>query len=202
MAYRSTNLNEVHEELKRIAYTLVGGLPGWVYAEPDERSCYHKLIGPDEATLYLSIDGDTKGDRLRVSGGFHIGKTKYGNPEYVRPNTGDPGSMTMAIARGPEAIVRTVSRYVQDKYLPALAQAIKQRDEAEAYLQAKLSNLQHLQSLAGDTRTLARDAERGYLHIGEAYGHIEATDDSERLDLRCLTIKQAEDIINLLRRKS
>lgn len=204
MAYRSIDTAERILTLHAIASYLNGylGKEGFKYTQPTEDMYQYKLVGPDEAVIYLSLEGDSKGDRLSISGGFHIGKDKFGNTEFVRPNCGISSGITVAVKRGDEAIGHAVLRRFLPKYLAELAQARKQRDESEAYLQAKLSNLQRLQNLGGDTRKLDRDAVRGYLHIGEMYGHIEATNDSATLELHCLTIEQAEAVIKLLRRKS
>jgi len=201
MAHRYLSTAEQSLVLNKLAAYVADYLTpeGFTYTPPSEDSYSHKLVGPNEATLYLRMTGDTKGDRVEISGGFHIGKSKYGNLEFVRPNCGVPNDISVALSRGPDAIAKEIKNRYLPKYLSALTQARDQRDKAEAYTQAKLANLQRLQNLGGDARKIARDAEGGYLSIGEVYGHIEATDDSARLDLRCLTIKQAEAVINLLK---
>jgi len=202
MAHRYMSIAEQSAILTGIAAYVAGYLTpeGFTYTPPIDDEHNHVLVGPNEAKLYISMEGDTKGDRIYIGGSFHIGKDRFGNPgSYVRPDN-DPGTISVALKRGEEAIAREIRMRYLPKYLPALAQARQKRDAQQAYRTARHENLQKLQNLGGDMRKLDIDAERGYLHIGEVYGHIEATNDSASLELRCLTIQQAEAIIKLLKK--
>jgi hypothetical protein len=199
MAYRHTDTATVRTALKHLANAVSFGLgKGWTVPE-QELDYSARLEGPDEAKVYLRIEGDTKGDRVNVSGGFHIGTTAHGNSEYVKPRSGVPADISVALSRGTEVLLREINSRYLPKYLAALAEARTQRDADIAYRNAKHSNLQHLQDLGGDKRKLDFDAERGYLHIGEVYGYIEASETTARLELRCLPLSLAEKIIKLIK---
>src|ERR1035437_10317822 len=98
--YRSTE--ESNRILSKVASHAAGYLApeGFTYTPPTEDDYQHKLLGPKEATLNLSLEGDTKGDRIKVGGGFHIGMGVYGNLEFVRPKSGVPSDISVALARG------------------------------------------------------------------------------------------------------
>lgn len=212
MAHIYRSMEETRETLRNVANYLAvflseggsgwDGASKWTYTNPEGDNWQHKIVGPDEAVIYVTLEGDTKGDRINLSGGFHIGTSKWGNSEYVRPNSGVPSSISVALSRGNAVIAAELKRRYLPAYLKALAEARTQRDHNEAYHNAKLSNLQRLQNLGGDTRKLDYDAERGYLHIGETYGYIQTTDNSASLELRCLTMAQAEAIIKVLKGKT
>lgn len=172
---------------------------GFSYTQPNEDNYAHKLIGPDEAVLYISLIGETKGDRINISGGFHIGKTKYGNDEYVRPEN-HPGEITVALSRGPDAIGHEIACRFLPKYLSALAEARTKRDANVTYQVKQQTNLSRL-ALAAGSYTPDAESHSVDLSIGEVYGDIEAYGDSITLKLQSLTVKQAEHVIKLLRLK-
>ena len=196
--YRSTE--ESDRVLSEVAYYVVRQLEGFTYTEPTEDSYSHILVGPNEAKLYLRLEGDTKGDRIGVSGHFHIGRTAYGNTEFVRPKSGVPSAITVSLARGEETIAREIKNRYLPKYLAALAEARAQRDATQLYMDKKMGNLRHLHNMTGETRTLDAGTTRAYLQVGEVYGHIETSDNTATLDLHCLTMKQAEAVIKLLKK--
>jgi hypothetical protein len=171
---------------------------GWS-VEPSEGCWGHRLVGPNEARLYLSLEGDTKGDRINISGGFHIGRTKFGNSEFVRPKSGVPSDITVALARGNEAIAREIMNRYLPKYLAALAEARTQRDADNAYKVKQQSTLSCLALLAG-SQAPDLQSHTVSLSIGEIYGDIEAYGDSVTLKLRSMTRKQAGDVLTLLRK--
>jgi hypothetical protein len=202
MAHRYISGAEANLILTKVASYVAGYLKseGYRYQPPTEDGYMHKLVGPNEATIYLNVSGHTSGDRINISGGFNIGSGRTGSGYFVRPNMGINSEISVSLSRGEETIAREIQKRFLPVYMVELAAARKQRDANEAYHNAQLGNLQRLQNLAGDCRKLDCDAEKAYLLIGEVYGYIRATDNTASLELRCLTIKQAEEIINLLRK--
>jgi hypothetical protein len=197
--YRSTE--ESNRILSKVAQYVADYLAseGFTYTPPTEDGYQHKLVGPNEATLYLRLEGNSNGDRIAVSGGFHIGKGRYGNSEFVRPKSGVPSDISVALARGEKAIAKEINHRYLPKYLFALAEAVVQRDAEQLYTDKKMGNLRHLYNLTGANRTLDAGT-RAYLQVGEVYGHIETSDNFATLELRCLTIQQAEAVIKLLKK--
>lgn len=177
------------------------GTSQWTYTPPTEDSYSHKLIGPDEAVIYLSLTGDTAGDRVNISGSFHIGKTKFGNSEFVRPKSGTPSDISVALDRGFATVAQEILKRYLPKYLPALAEARTQRDADQAYKVKQQSNLSRLALLAG-SRTPDMQSHSVSLSIGEVYGDIEAYGDSITLKFRSLTMAQAETLIKTLRKQA
>lgn len=199
MAHRYLSTADQSQILKPLASYLSIHLVGFTYLTPTEDIYSHKLVGPDEAMLYISVIGDTKGDRINISGGFHIGKTKFGNSEFVRPKSGVPSDISVALSRGYEVIAREIENRYLPGYLTALAEARMQRDADQAYIVKQQSTLSRLSLLAGG-RTPDLQSHSVHLGIGEVYGDIEAYGDSVTLNLRSLTMAQAESIIKLLRK--
>jgi hypothetical protein len=66
------------------------------------------------------------------------------------------------------------------------------------------ANLRHLAKAAGTVVPVDKYPSRDVvssvsISIGEIYGTLTASDKSAQLELRCLTIKQAEDILSYLK---
>lgn len=198
MAHRYLSTAEQNLILTKVA-AYVAGCIGFNYSLPTEDTYSHKLIGPDEAVLYISVIGDTNGDRINISGGFHIGRTKWGNSEFVRPKSGVPSDITIALSRGNEVIAHEIKARYLPGYLVALAEARTQRDADQAYIVKQGASLSRLALLAG-SRTPDLQSHSVYLNIGEIHGAIEAYGDSITLNMHRLTMKQAEAVIKLLRK--
>jgi hypothetical protein len=179
--------------------------PEFTYTPPTEGGYQHKLVGSNEATLYLSLEGDTKGDRIIVSGGFHIGTISFGGyGAYVRPNSGVPSDISVALARGEAAVAMEIRRRYLPVYLVALAEARAQRDADTAYIVKQQATLSRLALVAGNRTPDLQCAGSGRSHtvslsIGEIYGDIEAYGDSVTLKLRSMTLAQAEAVLKLLK---
>lgn len=199
MAHRYISSAEGYAILKGVAEYVAGQLEGFTYTLPIEDDYSHKLVGPNEAVLYLRVEGDTMGDRIEIGGSFHVGLTAYGNTEFVRPKSGVPSDITVSLARGNEAIAREIKNRYLPKYLAALAEAIAQRDADTAYKNKQTAILTHLALVAG-CRTPDLHGHSVRLGIGEIYGSIEAYGDSVTLELRSMTMKQAEAVIKLLKK--
>lgn len=63
MAHRYLSTAEQNLILTKVA-AYVAGFIGFNYSLPTEDTYSHKLIGPDEAVLYVSVIGDTHGGLL------------------------------------------------------------------------------------------------------------------------------------------
>ena len=81
MAHRYISGAEANLILTKVASYVAGYLKseGYRYQPPTEDGYMHKLVGPNEATIYLNVSGHTSGDRINISGGFNIGSGRTGS---------------------------------------------------------------------------------------------------------------------------
>jgi hypothetical protein len=180
----------------------------WTFVEPTENTYSVYLRNAGKARIYLQFDGYEKPTRIIISGYLHIGK----NGQYVevyeksadgtRWNRCSVPSITVTVAKNPEAIAKDIVRRFLPEYLRVLALAEDKLVEDAAY-EAKIAA--NLQRLAWATGTLLTDCDRHEARknftwkLHNNYHTVTASENDCSLTLDNLTIEQAEKIIGILK---
>ncbi len=186
---------------------------GWKYTPED--SVYQTIQGENQASLslHLTRTSYTKpSDRMTIGGSLNVGKGGSYVEVYEKGadgtgwNRASVSDITVAIARGPEAIAKEITRRFLPEYLRVLRLAQEKAKENNAWDAAVTANLKRLAQAAGTVvptdKHPGKDV-RNSLHVSirEAYGTIQASNNTAQLELRSLSIEQAEYILTYLAKK-
>lgn len=186
MAHRYVSTEETRTILNKLIYEVAKGLgEGW-YPRTGQVDYISEISGPNNASVWLRLEGDTKGDRIEVSGGFYVGKER----KHEKPRSGYPANISVALSRGTDVLVKEIKRRFLPEYLPKLAEAQAQVAAENEYVRKVRENTLRV---SGN--------ERGYLEIEDGHGTVEASADTVSLKLYNLTVEQAVTVVNLLKRK-
>ncbi len=187
---------------------------GWTYTQDDEgyAKTIDQLAAYGNAKLYVSQRYGVNATHVVIGGGLHVGRD--GSYVEVYENVVDSrggftwerqsaGEISVAIARGPAVIAKEITRRFLPHYLHVLALANAKVASDNVYANAVRANLVRL-CKAADPPVSFDDTNRWdtrevtSLSIGEVYGTIHASKDTATLELRSLTIAQAERILQAL----
>ena len=200
----------IHIFSEKVAFELGSD---WTVDFDDEGYVKYIKSLTSNAKLYLSQRYGTKSTHVTISGSLHVGRDgqyvevyenvvdSRGDFTWERQNAGE---ISVAIARGPAVIAKEITRRFLPHYLHVLALAEAKVLADTAYETDVRLNLLRLAHAAGTT--VAFDdtnrwdkREVASISIGEVYGSIHASDKTATLELRSLTIAQAEEILRLVR---
>jgi hypothetical protein len=141
-------------------------LGGWSL-KPDPGSTWSaSLSRKDGAVLWFGFYGD----RVEIGGSFPRGVDHY----LFQPQ--EQKRITCAVSKGAERIARDIRSRFFPWYLPAYADGLKRKDEADAQLEWQDRNLQELAETLGGTVSQQFNGGRDpHVHINRAgvYGHVE-----------------------------
>jgi hypothetical protein len=201
------------QELNQLAQEIAENLGNdWFNSQDDEGYHKHLYQVGTNAKLYVSQSYGTKSTHVVISGSLHVGRD--GQYVEVYENVVDSrggftwerqsaGEISVAIARGPAVIAKEIQRRFLPHYLHVLALAEAKVVADTAYETDVRLNLRRL-AKAADTTVTFDDTNRWdkreafSLSIGEVYGTVHASTKTATLELRSLTIKQAEAILQAL----
>jgi hypothetical protein len=161
-----------------------------------------KVAQPEcELAFHTETYGSQKG-KVTIHGNFHIGHS--GNKFVDIREFGTGGyfalpSISVTIARGPEAIAKEIKRRFLPEYLPLLAKAIVKRDSREAYENQTRANLLRLAAIVNQSiKDLREDTDRVTVYKDKFYGEIQCSDTKATLTIHDLSIEGAEQILRLV----
>lgn len=200
------------QELNNLTLDIASAL-GWQYTQDDEG--FAKTINQPNgnAKLYISQRYGVNVTHVLISGSLHVGRDgqyvevyenvvdSRGDFTWERQNAGE---ISVAIARGPAVIAKEITRRFLPHYLHVLALAEAKVLADTAYETDVRLNLLRLAHAAGTTvafdDTNRWDKREAFsLSIGEVYGTVHASTKTATLELRSLTIEQAEKVLRLLK---
>lgn len=184
----------------------------WTFVEPTENTYSVYLRNAGKARIYLQFDGYNEPTRLSISGILNIGKNNQYVEVYERGADGtgwnrvNAPSITVAIARGPEAIAKDIAKRFLPEYLRVFQLAVDKVQADTDYDAAITANLQRLASVAGEKlpseQNYRGEVNKNFtLHIGNNYYTVTASAKDCSLKLDNLTIEQATYIIKYLRKE-
>jgi hypothetical protein len=143
-------------------------------------------------------------DRVEVSGYLNIGKNNAYVTLYEGCNRVTVPSISVARARGAVAIAKAITSRFLPEYTRIYNLAIAKVAVDNQYDVEVTANLQRLAKVSGTP--LGKDDPRDRevstsfsLSIGEVYGTVTASTKTAQLELRCLTVPQAEHILRYLK---
>jgi len=157
------------------------------------------------AKLYISYL-QSRGTHLHISGSLHVGE----NGQYVTVyDKGADGTgwhrqyapdITVAVKRGAEVIAKEIHRRMLPEYMRILRLANDSVDKDRAYKHAKENNLARLARTAGVKIREDRGPKDGfYTSAGNIDGSVRTSADDADIDLRNLTINQAEKVLAFIK---
>ena len=211
---------------ERIAFFLNEGerTQVWSYVKGQD-SWSHRIDGPGEAKLYVHIsktrrvrDVNTQAfvetpERVSIGGSFYVGnggtfvevyEQKPDGSGWDRTHVPD---ITVAYARGAQAIVKELKRRYLSEYLRVLALAIQKRDADITFEVQQRKLLTDILQAAGNFQAPREDANgRGYASIHKSdtrYISVDITASNTTADLKLsgITLQEAKHILEYLRSK-
>jgi hypothetical protein len=194
----------IHIFSQKVAFELGSD---WTVDFDDEGYVKYIKSLTSNAKLYLGQRYGTKSTHVTISGTLHVGRDGQYVEVYEGTGSGwhraSAGEISVAIARGPAIIAKEIKRRFLPEYLRILALANAKVLADTAYETDVRLNLLRLAKAAGTTvafdDTNRWDKREAFsLGIGEVYGTIHASQKTATLELRSLTIKQAEAILQAL----
>ena len=208
------NSIERSEALRTIAFCVAEELGHpWAYVEPRaEESNWSEFISNLETgmKIYFSLHA-SKGyevlDRVEVSGSLNIGKNGQFVSVYEGGQRLTAGSISVARDRGVVAIAKAIRSRFLPEYTRVYGLAVMKIAADSAYDYQVTANLQRLAKASDTVIPADKDNYRSearssfHLSMGEVYGTAQASNDTAQLELRCLTIPQAEYILRYLKLK-
>jgi hypothetical protein len=206
---------ERSEALRAIAFgvALELGHP-WTYTEQDAEHCAAREFIQNKDTGMKVFFGlsSSKGyelcDRVEVSGHLNIGKNNAYVTLYEGSSRVAVPSISVARARGAVAIAKAITSRFLPEYTRIYNLALAKVSADNDYDTQVTTNLQRLAKASGtvisdsDSRCggFRNEVRTSYsLSIGEVYGTVTASTDTAELGLRCLTMEQAEHILQYLK---
>ena len=184
----------------------------WTFVEPTEDTWSVYLRNAGKARIYIQFDQYEVPKRLIISGWQHIGK----NTSYVEVyekgadgsgwNKQSVPSITVALARGHNAVAKDIAKRFLPEYLRIFALAEEKVAADLAYEGKIAANLQRLAAVAGVKLLGAESTYRGEQRkefswrVGTAYHEVKVNDHEADLKLNDLTFEQAEHIIKYLQK--
>jgi hypothetical protein len=195
------------QELNQLAQEIAENLGNdWFNSEDDENNHKHIYQVGTNARLYVSQRYGVN-THILIGGSLHVGRDGQYVEVYEGTGSGwhraSAGEITVAISRGPATIAKEITRRFLPEYLRVLALANAKVASDTAYETDVRLNLKRL-AKAADTTVTFDDTNRWdkreafSLSIGEVYGTVHTSKDTATLELRSLTIKQAEAILQAL----
>jgi hypothetical protein len=145
---------------------------------------------------------------VSISGSLNIGRNGAFVTVYEGGQRLSPGSISVALSRGPEAIAKEITRRLLPEYLRIFALAVAKLQADNAYDFDVSANLHFLAKAIGTVVPSKKDDGNSYVEAqresisfnrGEAYGTIRVSNKTAELHLRSLTITQAEHILNYIK---
>ena len=203
---------ERSEALRAIAFSvaLELGHP-WMYTEqPAEEASWQEYIRSTDTgmRIYFGLSSSTgydKNDRVEVSGLLNIGKDGQHVTLYEGSQRVSVPSITVARDRGDVAIAKAIKSRFLPEYTRIYGLALAKVAADKSYDTQVTANLQRLAKVSGtvlttDTDKYRREERTSFtLSIGEVYGTVQASNNTAQLELRCLTVAQAEHILQYLK---
>ena len=184
----------------------------WTFKEPEEKGWSMYAQRPDGAKLYFSLDGPytyNNPSRVNISGSINIGgeHSRAFVTVYEKSANGTgweratPGSISVAIERGAAVIAKEIKRRLLPEYERVFALAVAQVAADKKYKEDKASNLQRLATASGVLlrEYQGRTEENFHVSFKEAYGLVTTSNNTATIELRSLTIEQAELVLRALR---
>jgi hypothetical protein len=108
----------------------------------------------------------------------------------------------VSAAKDAATIARDISARFLPEYRARLAAALARVAGEDEYEAKCTANLKRLQSVLGDEKPLGdweKREKRVSVRVGEVYGHVQVYAESVNIELRALTVAQAEQVLNALR---
>jgi hypothetical protein len=203
---------ERSEALRAIAFCVAQELgKPWTYTEqPAEEAGWQEYIRSADTgmRIYFSLQssvGYEKHDRVEISGSLNIGKGGEHVTLYEGSSRLNPPSITVARTRGAEAIAKAIKSRFLPEYTRIFGLAVQQVAANRIYDTQVTANLQRLAKASGNVVSTkenehCREVRTSFtLSIGEVYGTAHASTSTAQLELRCLTMTEAEHILTYLR---
>jgi hypothetical protein len=205
----NTLAEAVTQELEVLRTEPIAGAV-WTFT-PDKDAWTVHIDRADGAKLYLSLES-SKGyelkDRVSISGSLNIGRNGAFVTVYEGGQRLSPGSITVALSRGPEAIAKEITRRLLPEYLRVYALAMAKLQADNAYDFEVSANLHLLAKAVGTVVPSDKNPNNSYVeaqresisfHRGEAYGTIRVSNKTAQLELRSLTLTQAVHILSYIK---
>jgi hypothetical protein len=185
----------------------------WTYTRPTDPDTYVYIVGENGARIYVALSGSYDNpDRVEISGYLNIGRNRQYVNVYEKSASGgwdraSVPSISVALKRGPEAITKEIQRRFLPEYLRIFALALAQLQKDNERDTRVLDNLKRLGKIVNAHVKEDRDNGHGYIEeqrtsvsIGyiNVYGTITVSSDTATLELRSLTIEQAERVLKAL----
>jgi hypothetical protein len=187
----------------------------WTFTPDKDASWTVHIDRADGAKLYLHFES-SKGyelkDRVSISGSLNIGRNGAFVTVYEGGQRLSPGSITVALSRGPEAIAKEITRRLLPEYLRVYALAMAKLQADNAYDFEVSANLHLLAKAVGTVVPSDKNPNNSYVEAqresisfnedhtrGEAYGIIRVSNKTAQLELRSLTLTQAVHILSYIK---
>lgn len=136
-------------------------------------------------------------DRIKVSGNFpktekgeSLDPYRYGEKEH---------EITVSVSKSPERIAKEIERRFLPRYREVLKSILEKVHKSNQYARTSERNLELVK---GETlNDLERNNARFVLHLEPIFGEIKVSADEAAIELHCVPIEKARQIIRLIKTK-
>jgi len=206
MSTREQLAQDTHAHAQKVAHALG---EGWTYSNPRDGRSWTK---DSELSWYATL---TRGDGAGLHVSYDSHKLRYHwSAIYPRAQGQEHGprrgeerqSITIGVDRTPEQAAKDIARRLLPVYLTQLAECLERVAAANAYQETTARNLQALADLLGVPLSkgngLRDTAHTLYIRANDddAYGDVKVSGDSITVELRNLSLEQAQRVLAVVRR--
>lgn len=138
-------------KLTEVTQQIAAGLGKPWKVKPETEGPSHRIVNPEGATLYITTaEYGLKAGRVKIGCGLNVGRNGSYETVYENGNRVSTPTITVALERGIDVIVKEINRRVLPDYLHIFALAVAQVSKHNEKLSKKQAVMRKLAALVGE----------------------------------------------------